>query len=80
MFWLGQAIDAENSNGSFKRLEVEEDMQALVQLVLQNSAIGNPSDIKQTFLAVAKTFFYTTYCDKDTIDFHISKVLHEPIV
>ncbi|XP_071918002.1 copalyl diphosphate synthase 1, chloroplastic-like isoform X2 [Coffea arabica] len=75
-----KAIDAENSNGSFKRLEVEEDMQALVQLVLQNSAIGNPSDIKQTFLAVAKTFFYTTYCDKDTIDFHISKVLHEPIV
>ena len=59
--------------------EIEEDMQELVQLVLQNTSDGNNTKIKQTFLMVAKTFYYAAYCDSKTINFHIGKVLFERV-
>nr|AZB50380.1 terpene synthase 1 [Mesosphaerum suaveolens] len=59
--------------------EMREDMQALTKLVIGESCIVN-KNIKQTFLAVAKTFYYRAYFDADTVDLHIFKVLFEPIV
>ncbi|KAL2489903.1 Ent-copalyl diphosphate synthase [Forsythia ovata] len=61
-----------------KYKEIETDMQALVQLVLQESnEIG--SNIKQTFLMVAKTCYYMAYYDPETIGVHISKVIFESV-
>ncbi|KAL2516731.1 Ent-copalyl diphosphate synthase [Abeliophyllum distichum] len=55
--------------------EIERDMQALVELVFCESNVVN-----QTFLMVAKTYYYGAYCSPETIDFHISKVLFERVV
>ncbi|KAL5561684.1 hypothetical protein UlMin_031431 [Ulmus minor] len=74
-----------NGNGSYnvrslKDPEIESDMQELVQLVLQNhSADGMETKIKQTFLMVAKTFYYAAYCDSTTISYHVGKVLFETV-
>lgn len=59
--------------------EMREDMQALMKLVLEESCIVH-KNMKQTFLAVAKTFYYRAYFDAHTIDLHIFKVLFEPVV
>ncbi|XP_059274704.1 copal-8-ol diphosphate hydratase, chloroplastic-like [Lycium ferocissimum] len=48
-----------NHNGSSHPNEVESDMEELVKLVLDNSSCGINKDMKKTFLAVAKTFYYT---------------------
>ncbi|XP_050266353.1 ent-copalyl diphosphate synthase 1 isoform X2 [Quercus robur] len=60
--------------------EIESDMQELVQLVLQNSSNDIDSDIKQTFLTVANSLYYAAYCDHETINFHIARVLFERVV
>ncbi|KAG2693658.1 hypothetical protein I3760_08G106600 [Carya illinoinensis] len=57
--------------------EIEAEMQEVVQLVLHNSNDDIHSDIKQTFLTIAKSFYYAAYCDHGTINFHIAKVLFE---
>lgn len=64
------------SKGRNTNPEIELKMQELVQLVLQNSSeVGIDSQIKQTFLTVVKTFYYTAYCDPGTINDHIGSVL-----
>ncbi|KAL7143535.1 hypothetical protein ABFS83_08G197600 [Erythranthe nasuta] len=61
-----------------KNMETEQDMQTLVKLVLEESGVER--SIKQTFLSIAKTFYYSAYNDPDTIDDHIGKLLFEPIM
>lgn len=60
--------------------QIDLDMQELVELVFKNYSDDIDFSIKQTFLAVAKTFYYTAHCDAKTIDIHISKVLFESVV
>lgn len=55
-------------------------MQELVQLVLQNSPNGLQSNIKNSFLIVAKSFYYAAYCDQETIHSHIDKVLFQKVI
>ncbi|KAE8692080.1 Ent-copalyl diphosphate synthase [Hibiscus syriacus] len=61
--------------------KIDSDMQELVQLVLQNSSADDDasSEFKQTFLTVARSFYYAAYCDLETITFHIAKVLFEKV-
>ncbi|XP_022759729.1 ent-copalyl diphosphate synthase, chloroplastic-like [Durio zibethinus] len=59
--------------------KIESAMQELVQLVLQNSSDDINSEFKQTFLTVARSFYYAAHCDLETITFHISKVLFEKV-
>ncbi|XVE77787.1 hypothetical protein DITRI_Ditri13aG0090800 [Diplodiscus trichospermus] len=59
--------------------KIESDMQELVQLVLQNSSEDVNSDMKQTFLTVARSFYYAAHCELETITFHIAKVLFEKV-
>ncbi|XP_011081991.1 copal-8-ol diphosphate hydratase, chloroplastic-like isoform X2 [Sesamum indicum] len=63
-----------------KYVEIEKDMQLLVKLVLQESSNGISKDIKQTFLMVAKTFYYRAYFATEQIDKHVSKVLFHPVL
>ncbi|PIN03010.1 Copal-8-ol diphosphate hydratase [Handroanthus impetiginosus] len=66
---------------SSKYQEIEKDMQLLVQLVLQDSSNGILSrDIKQTFFAVAKTFYYEAFFTSEQIENHVSRVLFQPAV
>ncbi|KAL0393921.1 UNVERIFIED_CONTAM: Peregrinol diphosphate synthase TPS1, chloroplastic [Sesamum latifolium] len=55
-----------------KDMEIEQDMQALVKLVLEESG-GIDRNLKQTFLSVAKTCYYRAYTALETIDMHIFK-------
>lgn len=57
--------------------ETEQDMKTLVKLVLEKSG-GIDTNIKTTFLSVAKSFYYSTYNASETIDIYIFKVLFEP--
>ncbi|KAI7743734.1 hypothetical protein M8C21_017703, partial [Ambrosia artemisiifolia] len=56
-------------------LEIESKMQELVQIVLSNSPNDLEPELKQTFLSVAKTYYYRAFYDPETINRHISKVL-----
>jgi len=59
--------------------EVESKMQELVQLVYEKSP-GIDSNIKNTFLTVVKSYYYTAFCDSRTINFHIAKVLFDKVI
>ncbi|CAA3018360.1 Copal-8-ol diphosphate hydratase, partial [Olea europaea subsp. europaea] len=59
--------------------EIECDIQTLVELVICTSDAVNKT-IKQSFLMVAKTFYYMAYFSEETVDVHISKVLFERVV
>ncbi|RDX90676.1 hypothetical protein CR513_27436, partial [Mucuna pruriens] len=60
--------------------QIESDMQQLVQLVLQNSSDGVHSNVKNSFLTVAKGFYYLAYCDPPTIKTHIDNVLFQKVM
>ncbi|KAI3472948.1 hypothetical protein Pfo_028004 [Paulownia fortunei] len=68
-----------NQKRNIKYREIEKDMQLLVQLVLHDSSNGISKDIKQTFLVVAKTFYYRAYFSTEKIHNHISKILFEQV-
>ncbi|XP_070048281.1 copal-8-ol diphosphate hydratase, chloroplastic-like isoform X2 [Nicotiana tomentosiformis] len=67
------------TTGSSKTTDIELDMQALVKLVFGNYSSNINQDIKQTFFAVAKTFYYTAHITEEIIDIHISKVLFQQV-
>ncbi|KAM7521596.1 hypothetical protein LguiA_011498 [Lonicera macranthoides] len=67
-------------NGCIKDKKIESEMQELVELVICSTTDGLDADIKQTFLTVAKTFYYIAYCNPETIGLHISKVLFNRVL
>ncbi|CAI9094689.1 OLC1v1030469C1 [Oldenlandia corymbosa var. corymbosa] len=68
--------------GRINSMEIEESMQDLLQLVVQNEPVNDilNQNVKQTFLKVAKAFYYTAYVDYKTLNTDIAKVLFEPIL
>ncbi|KAG6438314.1 hypothetical protein SASPL_103251 [Salvia splendens] len=60
-------------------LDIESAMQELVKLVVTKSAGDLDSQIKQNFFIIARSFYYSAYCNIGTINFHISKVLFERV-
>ncbi|PKA53594.1 Ent-copalyl diphosphate synthase 2 [Apostasia shenzhenica] len=65
--------------GSIIEKMIELEMQELVKCVLESSSKGLNRETKQTFLAIAKSYYYTAYCPIETLNNHISKVLFEPV-
>ncbi|MFS7911884.1 putative ent-copalyl diphosphate synthase [Helianthus anomalus] len=59
---------------------IESKMQELVRLVLCDSPDDIDPDLKQTFLTVAKTFYYRAYVDPESINCHVHKVLFENVI
>nr|WJZ49116.1 (+)-copalyl diphosphate [Scutellaria barbata] len=68
------------AKSSIKDKELEHDMQSLVKLVLEKSGGINNRKLKQTFLSVAKTYYYRAYNADETMDIHMFKVLFEPVM
>ncbi|MCD9559421.1 Copal-8-ol diphosphate hydratase, chloroplastic [Datura stramonium] len=66
----------DKETGRSKTRDIEFHMQALVKLVFSNNI---NQDIKQTFFAVVKTFYYTAHVSEETINHHISKVLFQQV-
>ncbi|KAH9723884.1 Ent-copalyl diphosphate synthase [Citrus sinensis] len=71
--------DASDSDVDIDHMQIDFAMQELVQVVLQSSSNGIDFEVKQTFLTVTKSFYYSAYCDSKTINFHIDKVLFERV-
>ncbi|TVU29592.1 hypothetical protein EJB05_21166, partial [Eragrostis curvula] len=70
------------SMGNNKKLaqQLDSEMEELVaQCVLQSSNAVNRLT-KQTFLHVAKSYYYVAHCSPETIDNHIAKVIFECVV
>lgn len=63
------------NTGGITTTEIESDMQELVQLVFCNSPDSLDPEFKQIFFMVARTFYYTAYCNLNTIESHINKVM-----
>nr|XP_027079925.1 copal-8-ol diphosphate hydratase, chloroplastic-like isoform X1 [Coffea arabica] len=68
------------SHGCIRSTEIEADMQEIVRLVLQSPPENVCQMVKQTFLTVAKAFYYMAHCSKETRSSHISKVLFERLL
>ncbi|KAH7864663.1 hypothetical protein Vadar_032337 [Vaccinium darrowii] len=60
-------------------VQIESDMQQLAHSVLCSSPDDIDREIKQTFLAVAKSYYYNAHFTLGTIHFHIAKVLFERV-
>ncbi|GER24836.1 copalyl diphosphate synthase [Striga asiatica] len=75
---LKATISAHDSCGT--NVEIERGMQGLLKLVLDKSPEDLDSQIRQNFLTVARSFYYTAYFSQETIDFHINKVLFENVL
>lgn len=65
----------DTSRGGITTMEIESDMRELVRLVFCNSEDSLHPELKHIFFMVARTFYYTAYCDVDTVNGHINKVL-----
>ncbi|XP_043698182.1 ent-copalyl diphosphate synthase 1-like [Telopea speciosissima] len=59
--------------------EVETLMEELLQIVLLQTPDTIDREIKQTFLIVAKSFYYVAHCNQATINNHVAKVLFESV-
>ncbi|KAK8555395.1 hypothetical protein V6N13_045927 [Hibiscus sabdariffa] len=68
-----------NTDTEQRTQKIESTMHELVQLVLQNSSDDTDSEFKQTFLTVARSFYYAAHCDLETTIFHIAKVPFEKV-
>ncbi|KAL9142870.1 hypothetical protein ABFS82_14G199600 [Erythranthe guttata] len=66
--------------GGVTSIEIESEMQELVELVLTKSSGDLEYQLKQNFLLIAKSYYYTAYCNPGTINFHIAKVLFDRVV
>ncbi|KAH7665663.1 Ent-copalyl diphosphate synthase protein [Dioscorea alata] len=71
---------SEDETRSSTERAVESEMQELVRLVLQKSSDGLEKKTKQTFLSVAKSFYYAAHCPPTTLSRHIAMVLFQKIV
>nr|QMW69082.1 terpene synthase 2 [Callicarpa americana] len=60
--------------------QIEAGMQELVKLVFTKSSGDLDSLTKQSFFAIARSFYYTAYCDPGAIDSHMDKVLFQKVV
>nr|A0A075FAK4.1 RecName: Full=Peregrinol diphosphate synthase CPS1, chloroplastic; AltName: Full=(+)-copalyl diphosphate synthase 1; Short=MvCPS1; Flags: Precursor [Marrubium vulgare]AIE77090.1 peregrinol diphosphate synthase [Marrubium vulgare] len=69
--------EIKDSKRSERDKEVEQDMQALAKLVFEESDLER--SIKQTFLAVVRTYYYGAYIAAEKIDVHMFKVLFKPV-
>nr|AZB50381.1 terpene synthase 1 [Leonotis leonurus] len=69
--------EIKDPNEGEKDKEVEQGMQALAKLVFEES--GLERSIKETFLAVVRTYHYGAYVADEKIDVHMFKVLFEPV-
>ncbi|XP_042379535.1 ent-copalyl diphosphate synthase 1-like [Zingiber officinale] len=62
---------------------IDEKMQELAQCVLRSATPDDQGldfhQTKQTFLLVAKGFYYTAHCPEDVLNSHITKVLFQPV-
>ncbi|XP_021857929.2 ent-copalyl diphosphate synthase 1 isoform X2 [Spinacia oleracea] len=66
-------------NNEKKIEEVQEDLQKLMQMIQSSSINGANPSLKQTCLALVKTFYYTAHCTPQKIDYHIHKVLFHKV-
>lgn len=55
-------------------------MQELMKLVFSSEEEDLDGKIKEIFLLVAKSYYYAAYCNPETINFHVKKVLFEGVV
>ncbi|KAH6796576.1 hypothetical protein C2S52_021130 [Perilla frutescens var. hirtella] len=59
--------------------QIEAGMQELVKLVFTKCSEDLDSVTKESFFAIARSFYYTAYCDAAAIDSHIDKVLFQKL-
>ncbi|KAK9137310.1 hypothetical protein Sjap_007904 [Stephania japonica] len=58
---------------------IEAQMEELLRCVVQSND-GLEGYVKQAFMAVAKSFYYTTFIETETMKLHIDKVLFDRVV
>ncbi|KAL9661274.1 hypothetical protein QQ045_026098 [Rhodiola kirilowii] len=73
----GESTTREDGESTGMSAQIDSGMQLLVQLVLENKSSSN--DGSNTFLMVARSFYYTAYFDSLTVDRHINKILFEAV-
>nr|A0A3G1QTU5.2 RecName: Full=Ent-copalyl diphosphate synthase 3; Short=IeCPS3; Flags: Precursor [Isodon eriocalyx] len=77
LFQSRKQVDVDLATGT--TFQIEAGMQELVKLVFTNSSEDLDSLTKQSFFSIARSFYYTAYCDEGAINSHIDKVLFEKI-